>query len=121
MKRVLSIGQCAADSPMIAQMLRRHFDAETLSVASEAEALQLLRERSVALVLINRILDADGSSGLEVLQQLKADEMLRDIPVMLVSNYPDAQQQAVAAGALAGFGKAALNEPETVARLRAVL
>lgn len=121
MKHVLSMGQCAADGPMIASMLRQHFDAETTSVATEADAARLLRERGFDLVLVNRILDADGASGLEVLQHLKSDEMLRHVPVMLVSNFADAQQQAVAAGALPGFGKAALHDPETVARLRKVL
>jgi hypothetical protein len=42
-------------------------------------------------------------------------------PVMLVSNYPEYQEKAVAMGALPGFGKAALREPETLAMLRRVL
>ena len=46
---------------------------------------------------------------------------LRRVPVMLVSNYEDAQREAVAKGALPGFGKAALGQPHTLARLRAVL
>ena len=36
---------------------------------------------------------------------------------MLVSNFPDAQAQAVEAGAEPGFGKKSLNAPETIARL----
>ncbi len=40
---------------------------------------------------------------------------------MLVSNYEDAQQDAVARGALPGFGKAALRQPETRNRLAAIL
>jgi len=40
------------------------------------------------------------------------------VPVMLVSNFADAQAQAVESGALPGFGKAALNAPETLARLK---
>ena len=121
MKRVLSIGQCAADGTMIAQMLRSQFDAETMAVATEAEAVEMLRQRAVDLVLINRILDADGAYGIEVLKRLKNDEMLRSVPVILVSNLADAQQQAIAAGALMGFGKAALNDAETVARLKVAL
>jgi hypothetical protein len=43
------------------------------------------------------------------------------VPVMLVSNYEDAQREAVAAGAQPGFGKAALGQPQTLARLKEVL
>ena len=39
------------------------------------------------------------------------------VPVMLVSNYPQYQQQAVDAGAVPGFGKAELRSPTTLARL----
>jgi hypothetical protein len=40
---------------------------------------------------------------------------------MLVSDFPAAQQQAVALGAVPGFGKAALGAPDTARRLAAVL
>jgi hypothetical protein len=36
---------------------------------------------------------------------------------MLVSNYPEYQEQAVGAGAAMGFGKAELRSPATLARL----
>jgi hypothetical protein len=41
--------------------------------------------------------------------------------VMLVSNYPEYQSQAVALGALPGFGKAALREPDTAELIRKAL
>ena len=40
---------------------------------------------------------------------------------MLVSDLPEAQNQAVALGALPGFGKSALSLPQTLDRLRAAL
>ena len=43
--------------------------------------------------------------------------MGRSIPVMLVTNYPEHQQQAIAAGAEPGFGKAELASPATLAKL----
>ena len=73
------------------------------------------------LVLINRVLDYDGASGVALVGRIKADPGLAAVPVMLVSNYEDAQREAVAKGALPGFGKAALGQPHTLARLRAVL
>ncbi len=64
-------------------------------------------------MLVNRLLDADGSDGLEVIRAMQADPALRSIPVMLVTNYPEYQGQAMAAGAVPGFGKAALHQGET--------
>jgi CheY-like chemotaxis protein len=120
-KRVLSIGQCFADHGSISRTLQRHFGAEVIGVDEPNEALDRLRRESFDLVLINRRLDADGSSGVAVVEQIKADERLRPLPVMLVSNYDDAQDEAIAAGALPGFGKAALGQPHMLARLRPLL
>ena len=120
-KRVLSVGQCMADHGAISRTLRREFDAEVVSADTAGEALDRLRREAFALVLVNRVLDADGSAGLEVIRRIKADEALRAVPVMLVSNYPDAQAQAAEAGAVPGFGKAALSQPQTVARLKPFL
>jgi two-component system, chemotaxis family, chemotaxis protein CheY len=119
-KRVLSVGQCGADHASISSTLRRQFSAEVAPADGGDEALGLLRQGGFDLVLVNRTLDA-GGSGLRFIEQLKADETLKAIPVMLVSNYEDAQRQAEAAGALPGFGKAALGQPRTLDRLRAVL
>lgn len=120
-RRVLSVGQCFADHSGITRVLRGAFAAEVIGADSAPEALQQLRQDTFALVLVNRVLDADGSSGLELIRALKADEQLRHVPVMLVSNYEDAQAQAVQAGAVPGFGKAALGQPHMLARVEAYL
>jgi len=120
-KRVLSIGQCAADHMAITWTLRGSFDAEVVGADDLEEARSQLQDGPFDLVLVNRVLDADGGSGLEVIRQLKAGEETRALPVMLVSNYEDAQQQAVTAGAVPGFGKAALRQPQVIGRLRAYL
>ena len=73
--------------------------------------LAALHQQPFDLVLVNRVLDADGSAGLDVVEQIKTDTNLRELPVMLVSNYEDAQRQAVEKGALPGFGKATLGQP----------
>ena len=69
------------------------------------------------MILINRLLDADGSAGMDVLNSLKSNPASADIPVMIVSNYQDAQDQAVQNGAVAGFGKAALDSADTLEKL----
>lgn len=120
-KKVLSVGQCMADHTGISWTIRGQFGAEVVPAATYAEARELLQDDSFALVLVNRVLDADGSSGVDVIRQLKAAAALKDTPVMLVSNYEDAQNQAVDAGAVRGFGKAGLREAETAERLKAFL
>jgi CheY-like chemotaxis protein len=85
------------------------------------EALQALRQGGYALVLVNRVLDADGSAGVDVVRAIKADEALRRVPVMLVSNHEDAQEEAVSAGAEPGFGKAELGRPQMLERVRPFL
>ncbi len=120
-KKVLSLGQCAADNWSIARLLSDSLGASAIEADSFEEALMLLRRDDFALVLVNRVLDANGASGLDFISQLKADEALRSVPVMLVSNYDDAQRQAVSKGALPGFGKAVLNQSSTLDRLRSAL
>ncbi len=120
-KRVLSVGQCMADNGSITQRLRTTCAADVVPLGSSGEALQMLRDERFDLVLVNRVFDANGEAGLDLIRAVKADEALRDVPVMLVSNYPESQAEAVAAGALPGFGKAALHRPDTAEKLRAYL
>ena len=120
-KRVLSIGQCGVDHGGITRALRQAFGAEVVAAHSGAEALQQLRHCAYALVLVNRVLDADGSSGLDLIRAVRADEGLGGVPVMLVSNYEEAQTEAMAAGAVAGFGKAELGKARMLERVRPFL
>jgi two-component system chemotaxis response regulator CheY len=120
-KRVLSVGQCLADNGSITRLLRTTFAAEVVPLDTSREALQRLRDERFDLVLVNRVFDANGEAGLDLIRTVKADEALRDVPVMLVSNYPEAQEEAVAAGAIPGFGKAALHRPDTADLLRRYL
>ncbi len=120
-KTVLSIGQCRPDQAAISHYLTSHFGATVLTAELPADAWQLLKSRTVDLILINRKLDADYSDGMEILQQILADKTTAALPVMLVSNFAEWQEKAVALGAAYGFGKAELNHPETKQRLSAVL
>ena len=74
-----------------------------------------MRSTRYDLVLVNRVLDEDGSSGLELIRALKHDPALADVPVMLVSNHADAQEAAFDLGASPGFGKASLHSDATLA------
>ena len=70
-KRVLSIGQCGPDHYSISWTLRQHFGAEVVPASNSAEALGLLTKGPFDLILVNRILDADHTSGLQLIKQLK--------------------------------------------------
>jgi two-component system chemotaxis response regulator CheY len=120
MRRVLNVGQCGYDHGTIARFLIKGFGADVIGADTPREAIEAIREERFDLVLVNRVSDADGSSGLDLIRSLKADPALAEIPVMLVSNYNDAQEQAEALGALPGFGKADLNKEKAAQRLRAV-
>jgi two-component system chemotaxis response regulator CheY len=117
--RVLSVGQCGFDSASIERLFSQEFSAEVESVDTGNDALGRMESETFDLVLVNRQLDRDGSSGVALLEKLHAQAP--DVPMMLVSDKPDAQAEAVAKGALSGFGKSALRNPETAQRIRAAL
>jgi CheY-like chemotaxis protein len=120
-RRILSIGQCAADHYRITQTFKDHFAAEVVGVDNGTEAAQILAQQEIDLILVNRILDASGSSGMEVIKGLKQSSEKSAIPTMLVSNYDDAQEEAVKLGAIKGFGKAALGQPAMLSAVLRVL
>jgi CheY-like chemotaxis protein len=120
-KRVLSVGQCVPDHATLTSYLRGNFAAEVVKVDLPDEALAALRSGPFDLVLINRKLDADYSDGLEILKAIKADPKVASVPVMIVTNYAEHQDAAVAAGAVRGFGKLEYRDPQTAEKLRPYL
>ena len=120
-KRVLNVGQCSMDHAAITRLITSNFDAEIAQAASAGETINALRKQSYDLVLVNRKLDRDYSDGLEIIKQIKADPALSATPCMLVTNYEDHQQTAVAAGAEPGFGKSQYRDPQTLDRHSAFL
>jgi CheY-like chemotaxis protein len=120
-KRVLDVGQCGPDHSTIRSYLTRNFDCDVVQVDNAAGALAELQAGHFDLVLVNRKLDIDYSDGIEVIRQLKADPKAAAVPVMLVTNYPEHQDAAIAAGAIRGFGKLEFGKPETRDQLAGVL
>ena len=118
---VLDIGQCSFDHENISRMLSKEFSAHVVQAATGDEAFRAVRTGHYDLVLVNRIFDTDGTSGLDLIQRLQSDEETRTTPVMLVSNHAEAQDAAVTAGAKRGFGKDTLTNSETRDVLAALL
>ncbi|WP_109487410.1 response regulator [Occallatibacter savannae] len=77
------------DSPVMRVFLRKVVQLTGLSVGEYCEAgdgasaLKSLRERWVDLILTD--INMPGMNGEEFVRQLDKDEMLRDIPVIVVS------------------------------------
>lgn len=120
-RRVLSVGQCGFDHMKISRYLRSTFGAEVDGADSFDEAISAIQSGMYDLVLVNRVTDFDGSSGVELIRTLKADPELARFPVMLVSDQVRAQNLAEAEGAFPGFGKADLNTGTAQERLRPIL
>jgi CheY-like chemotaxis protein len=116
-KVVLDIGNCGPDHAAISAMFQEGFDAEILKADQWSDAVALLQSHNIDLVLVNRKLDIDYSDGLEIIRRMKSEPAFQSIPVMLITNYAEYQQAAVAIGAEYGFGKLELRTPETKARV----
>ncbi len=90
-------------------------EAEFVSVTTDVDIHAAIDRAD--LLLINRVLDGtfSNTSGLDLIDTVvTASPQAR---VMLVSNFADAQQQAIARGALPGIGKSTLRSPQTKERI----
>jgi len=120
-KRVLSVGQCVPDTNSLVRFLTSNFDVEVDQSIVEVDTLEKIKNQSYDLVIINRKLDADYSDGIELIQKIKKSSEVKPCKLMLVSNFPEYQEEAVAVGAEYGFGKNEYQYPETVERLKPYL
>lgn len=120
-KRVLDVGQCRPDHSATRGVLVSWFGVDVDQAHSADEALAKLGEKPYDLVLVNRQLDVDRSPGLDLIHSIRREAKLSDVPVMLISSQEDAQEAAVEAGAVRGFGKAALAHPATQVLLKPYL
>ena len=117
LRTVVLVGHCGPDMFMLKTAVGRALPEATIVAVNDVDALGEYRTPE-ALLLVNRELDGgfDSSSGIELIQQV----IQQDNPpaVMLISNYEDAQQEAIAAGATLGFGKTQLYDQSTTQLLR---
>ncbi len=121
MKKILSVGQCNPDHSSIKTFLTRNFECDVIRIDSTEQAITELQNNSYDLVLINRKLDIDYTDGTILITKMKSIENFKSIPVMLISNYPEFQEEAVLLGAVYGFGKAELGKEIAVERVAKIL
>lgn len=120
--RIGLVGHCSPDSAMLTNFAERAVPGAKLKRVNDDAALE--RElASFDLLLVNRALDGDfpsvgdAGTGIDLIRNLAKRG---DGPAMvLVSNFADAQQAAVEAGAMPGFGKSELGLPHAGENLRA--
>ena len=79
---ILVVDDNAANREMLSRRLAR-VGHRVQVVANGPDALALLRQKPIDLVLLDVLMPE--MSGYEVLQQLTADESLREIPVLMIS------------------------------------
>ena len=87
------------DEPMLRELVRASLDASyRFAEASDGiVALELIRELEPDAVTLDLMLPL--RSGIDVLAELRSDERLRDIPVLVVSAWPEKREEALEAGA----------------------
>jgi ActR/RegA family two-component response regulator len=104
-KRVALIGHCGPDSSYLRLTVSKASRDVQVVMVDDSTELERLVADGVDLLLFNRVLDYgfDDTEGVAVIRRLRKTHP--NLRMMLVSNYPEAQAEAVAAGALPGFGK----------------
>ncbi|MDG1510146.1 MAG: hypothetical protein P8R31_00515 [Mariniblastus sp.] len=113
MQKLLIVGQCDFDFQRISFVLSKIYNIEIHRADLFDDAIQSALDQPYDLILINRLMDLDRSEGMAILHELKSNPQTESTPAMIISDYQEAQDAAVAAGANPGFGKATLDTPKT--------
>lgn len=112
------------DDPLLSSLLARKLLSERFQVRAAADApaafAALEREKS-DIVLLDLILP--GMDGFEILTRLKADQNLRSIPVLILSNLGQQEDvdRAMSLGAEGFMIKANFTLDEIVQRVKEIL
>jgi hypothetical protein len=120
-KKIALVGHCGPDSSFLRiAVSKAERDTMVLSVDDDSDLKRVLDD-GVDLLLFNRQLDYgfDEREGVALIRKIRA--LYPNAKTMLVSNYPEAQAAAVAAGALPGFGKREIGTPKVNELLRNAL
>jgi two-component system, chemotaxis family, chemotaxis protein CheY len=119
-RKVVLVGHCGFDESLISRAVATALPGITVESAYDTNGL-VRHTGPGSLLLVNRVLDGrfGTRSGIDLIAELIGGD--RHALMMLISDYADAQAQAVQAGALPGFGKSELGTPETTGKLRAAI
>ena len=116
---VVLVGHCGIDGPRLEKELSQGLPhARVLRVNSETD-LKRCFDEGAELLLINREPVGFEREGLDLVREVCRERP--EVKVMLVSDYSDAQEEAVSAGALKGFGKSKMGRGAVVETVKSAL
>ena len=120
-KKVVLVGHCGPDSSYMRMSVAAAEKGTVVVAADDEKTLTAVIEQGADLLLFNRLIDYgfEEETGVQLIKRLKATHPT--LKMMLVSNYADAQEEAVKAGALPGFGKKELGSSKVAGMLREAL
>ena len=120
-RKVALVGHCGPDSSYLRMSIANAVKGVSIFMADDDAELSGVLGEGVDLLLFNRELGYGFSEteGVKCIERLRAGNP--HLKMMLVSNYPEAQAAAVAAGALPGFGKRELSSRRVADLLREAL
>ena len=120
-KTIALVGHCGPDSSYLRMVVNKAAPGARILMADDQSELNDVLGQDVDLVLFNRELGYgfQDKLGVDAIKRLRA--LKPDLRMMLVSNYADAQAQAVANGALPGFGKREIGSARVLELLRAAI
>ncbi len=120
-KRIALVGHCGPDSSYLRMAVSNAIKGAKVLMVDDDEHLQRAVREGVDLLLLNRVLEFGFSTemGVELIRQFRKEHP--ELKMMLVSNYPEAQKDAVDAGALPGFGKREIGTPKVTEMLKGAL
>ena len=120
-KRIVLVGHCGPDSSYLRITIAKAVKGTSILMADDEAHLNRLVAEGVDLLLLNRVLDYGFSVelGTDLIKRLRQEHP--DLKIMLITNYPEVQAEAVQLGALPGFGKQEMGTPRVAELLREAL
>ena len=117
-KRIVLVGHCGPDSSYLRMTVSRAVKDATILMADDEAHLNKLVDEGVDLLILNRVLDYGFSVdlGTDLIRKLR--QQRPDLKLMLVTNYPEVQAEAIGLGAFPGFGKREMGSPKVGDLLR---
>lgn len=115
------VGHCVPDSSHLTMTVTRAVPGTVVKRVTDETSTQALLAAGVDLLLVNRAMEPGYADavGTDYIRRLRVSHP--GVKVMLISNYPESQAEAVNDGAFPGFGKAELTKPETLSKLQIAL
>lgn len=120
-KNIVLVGHCGPDSTYLRMTVAKAAKDVRVLMADDDSQLKDALEQGVDLILFNRELGYgfQDKMGVDAIRRLRASRP--EVKTMLVSNYVEAQAEAVANGAFPGFGKREIGSPRVLEVIRGAL